>query len=520
MLKKITVCAALLAAFGLPAGAQNAGGDAMAAVRAADAAIGASRVRSIHYAGQDGYITVPGQSETSSVQHSWPRFNLKSFDRVIDYDTMSMREEQVRTQGAWPAESGGGLRPIVGERRSVAFFRDGYAWNQNPDGSVTPAPQNAEIRRLEIIMTPHGFIREALKATDLRMETHTEGSNNTRQIRAVSFTYMDTYPVVGWIDQNNRVTKVQTYFPSPVVGDQYVETRYAQYRAYDGFQFGPGIHQSVGAPPDPSYDFEATTVEINVPNAVVEIPAAVREAGDTSGIVQTRQLGQGVWLVGANNYNSVVIEFANFVTVVEAPLNEQRAVAVINEVRRLAPNKPLRYIVNTHHHYDHAGGLRGFAAEDALIVTHQSNFDYYESLVLALRPSVVFSDALSRVPRQVHYVRVQEEHTITDGTRELYLFHVQDQSHSEDMLAAFLEDEKILIEADLFEAPPAGTTPPATERNMSLLYNVQRVSIDPTRIVSVHTGEIPIADFLRVVGQDRIVAQGEGLDANLNQRRP
>src|SRR5690349_20538874 len=127
MYRNLAAAMAVAVFLGMPAGAaqnpanvQNVTQDAMAVIRAVDAAIGASKTRSIRYSGVDGYITAIGQSETSSVQHSWPRFNLKSFTRTIDYDTMSMREEQVRTQGAWPAERGGGLRPIVGERRSIA----------------------------------------------------------------------------------------------------------------------------------------------------------------------------------------------------------------------------------------------------------------------------------------------------------------------------------------------------------------------------------------------------------------
>jgi glyoxylase-like metal-dependent hydrolase (beta-lactamase superfamily II) len=520
MSKTIFGLVALIAILGLPADAQNPPNDAMAIVRAADAAIGASKVKSIHYLGTDGYVTVYGQSGTSSVQHSWPRYNLKSFSRIIDYDTMSMREEQIHTQGAWPADEGGGERPIVGERKQVRFYRDGYAWNANPDGSVIAAPQDATERMLEIVMTPHGFIKAALNAHDLKIDTHYESTNSTRKVHAVMFKYRDKYPIIGWIDENNQVTKVTTWFPNPMVGDEYVETRYARYKDYNGFQFGPVIHQSIGIPPDPSYDFTASTVEVNVANAAVQIPAAVRETGESTAMVQTRQLAPGTWLIGGNGYNSVALEFANFSAVIEAPLDERRSIAVMNEVRRLIPNKPLRYVVNTHHHYDIAGGLRGYAAEDVLIVTQQSNFDDYEALATSLHTQMIDPDALGRAPRQVHYIRVQEHWTMTDGKRNLEIYHVQNQEHSEDMLMAYLPAEKILVEADLFEAPRSGQKPAATPLNMALLYNMERVRMSPTRIVSIRSGEIPIADFLRVVGQDKIIPRGQGLDAQLNDLRP
>ncbi|MSP94410.1 MAG: MBL fold metallo-hydrolase [Alphaproteobacteria bacterium] len=519
MLKKIAVTLLGAVLLGGPGQAQNAP-NPMAVVRAADAAIGATAAKSIRYGGVDGYIAVIGQSETPAIQDGWPRFHLKSFTRTIDFETNSMREEQVRTQGDNPAEKGGGQRPIVGERRSIALYRDGYAWNQNADGSVTARPEDVTARRLEIVMTPHGFIRAALQARDLKMEDHAESFRSIKRIRTISFKYMDKYPLTGWIDEANHVTKIQTWFPSPVVGDQFVETRYAQWKpAAAGFAFGPEVHQSVGIPPHPSYDFSATTLEFNVPGAALEIPASVRAATDNSGQVATRELAPGVWMIGGGGYNSIAIEFAEYTTVIEAPLNERRSMAVIREVRRLVPGKPLRYVVNSHHHFDHAGGLRGYGAEDVLIITQEANFDYYEALALSLNSHSVEPDALARNPRQVHYVRVQDRRTITDGRRELRLYHVQNLDHASDMLMAFLPAEGILIQADLFESVPAGTTPAATPRNMTLLSNIQRVSIKPTRMVSIHSGEIPMADFLRVVGQREFVASGEGLDAALNEGR-
>jgi glyoxylase-like metal-dependent hydrolase (beta-lactamase superfamily II) len=519
MLKKFAAAAALGIVLGPAAEAQNAANDAMSFVRAADAAIGASKVKSIHYGGVEGYVTVYGQSGTSSVQHVWPRYNLKSFSRVIDYDTMSMREEQVRTAGAWP-EEGGVERPASGELRQVHFYRDGFAWNQNPDGSITAAPQDAAERALEIVMTPHGFIRAALKARDLKLDTHYESFNSTHKTYAVTFKYLDKYPIAGWLDENKQVTKITTWFKNPMVGDEYVETRYARYKDYNGFKFGPQIHQSIGVPPDPSYDFEASTVEVNVANAVVEVPAQVRQNGASTATVTTRQIAPGTWLIGGNGYNSVALEFANFSAVIEAPLDEVRSAAVIGEVHRLMPAKPLRYVVNTHHHFDVAGGLRGYAAEDVLIVTQQSNYDNYEALALSLHNQMLDPDALGRAPRQVHYIRMEEHWTMTDGSRKLELYHVQNQSHSEDMLMAYLPEEKILVECDLFDAPKAGQKAAPTALATALLYNMERVRIAPTRIVSVRSGEIPISDFLRVMGVDRIVPRGQGLDAQLNDMRP
>ena len=181
------------------------------------------------------------------------------------------------------------------------------------------------------------------------------------------------------------------------------------------------------------------------------------------------------------------------------------------------PNKPLRYVVSTHHHFDHAGGLRGFAAEDVLIVIQEASGGYYEALGTALHSRIVEPDTLARTPRQVHYVRVQDRHIFSDDMNELQLYHVQTLQHASDMLIAYLPRQGIVLQADLYSPVPEGTAP--TPRNMALLYNIQRVSITPTRMVSVHDGEVPIQGFLNLVGQEQFIAAGQGLDAALNQGR-
>jgi hypothetical protein len=67
------------------------------------------------------------------------------------------------------------------------------------------------------------------------------------------------------------------------------------------------------------------------------------------------QLASGVVLTGGGSHNSVTVEFKDFVTVIEGPLNQQRSLAVIAETNRTFPNKPIRYLVNTHNHFVWAG---------------------------------------------------------------------------------------------------------------------------------------------------------------------
>src|SRR5260370_23097036 len=80
------------------------------------------------------------------------------------------------------------------------------------------------------------------------------------------------------------------------------------------------------------------------------------------------------------------MEMKAHVLVVEAPLNDGRATAVIAEARRLVPGKPIRSVINSHHHFDHPGGLRAFAAEGIGGITHETNRAFFETALAAGAP--------------------------------------------------------------------------------------------------------------------------------------
>src|SRR5205807_1019357 len=98
--------------------------------------------------------------------------------------------------------------------------------------------------------------------------------------------------------------------------------------------------------------------------------------------------------VGGGSHHSVVVAFKDFIAVIEAPLNEDRSKAVIAEAKRLVPGKPIKYLVSTHHHFDHSGGLRTYVAEGASVVTHASNTAFFEKTFMA--PATIVPDAQAK----------------------------------------------------------------------------------------------------------------------------
>ena len=505
MAKKLMVLFAVLA---LLAGSARAE-DAKTALEAAAKAMGVTKdMKSIQYSGT-GWQGAVGQNFTPAMD--WPRFELASYTRTIDFDTQSSKVEMVRRQGNYAARGGGGT-PLAGEQRMTQMVSGNYAWDLDAQGKAVPRPADAEFRQLEIWLTPHGFIKGAL-AGDATAVTRNEYD---QRVTVVSFTALGKYRINGTITADNVIQRIQTWFPNPVVGDMYYETVFTNYRKINGVMFPGRWHQhqdyddSSGG--DHAFGLETIAdVKFNPGNAALAVPDAVRQAKIPPVRVEVTKLADGVWLMGGGSHNSVLVEFKDSVTVIEAPLNEERSLAVIAEVYKLVPNKPITYVVSTHHHWDHLGGVRAYRHEGATVIMHEGNLAYYEE-VLTARPWLLKPDRYSLSPPEewaegYTFETVREKYVLSDGSRTVELHRIQTPTygvaHAAGMLIAYLPKEKIVVEADLYNPPAAGTPPPAapSANSVTLLENLKRLKLDVATIVPIHGRPGPMADFVKYVGQ-------------------
>ena len=193
--------------------------------------------------------------------------------------------------------------------------------------------------------------------------------------------------------------------------------------------------------------------------------------------MDTQKLADGVYLLGGASHNSVAIEFKDYIAVVEAPLDEARSLAVIEEIVEADPDKPIRFLVNTHQHFDHIGGLRTYLHIGATIITHVKNYDFYNRDVLNYTPRTVKPDMVSLWPpteltEGYNVETVRENYALTDGRRTMQISYVQPLQHAEGMLMAYLPNEKLLIEADLFDTQ-AGRAAGASPATRSLVNEVR-----------------------------------------------
>jgi hypothetical protein len=526
----------VVALFGLSVGttfAQDV--DARAALLASAKAMGADKLKTIEISGA-GSSSLIGQQY--DVNGNWPQFEVTDYTRAIDFDAKWSREDYTRRQGNFPTFG----RVPMAEQRITAVVNGAYAWDMRDGMPVVltrpyldGVPFN-ELRQLELAITPHGFLKAALAASDakaIRMQLIGASdfglSQFGRTVTIVSFTLLGKYKINGTIDDRNLVELVGTWFANPVYGDMDYEMRYTQYKDFGGVMFPMLLHTHQGDPrlnvAHNYYEYRVTSVKPNAPVTTMPVPDVVRTAVVPQVRVESQKLAEGVWLLGGGTHNSLLVAFKDYVAVVDAPNNEARSLAVIAEAGRLAPGKPVQYLINTHHHFDHAGGLRTYLSQGSTIVTHESNKQYYLDILFHPSPRTLQPDRMalynpmywiSRRPPPIETVegepRSTAKYVVTDGERILEVVKVQDVAyelgdnsyrqgnHSLDMLIAYLPKEKVLFNADLYSPPAQGAKPaPPTPAMRTLHQNILKLKFDVAQHAPAHGRVGTHEEFLQIV---------------------
>ncbi len=453
--------------------------DGRAALEAAAKALGASGLKSIEIQGS-GTVFQVGQSYSPGT--AWPQFNVRSFTRVVNYDTASLKDEILRTRALEPPKGGG---PYVrGEHKQVFAVSGDHAWNVTGE-TVAAVPIALADRQFQLWSTPHGIVKAAMDG------------KGTIEGRTIAFAVPGGFKATAVLDAANLVERVDATMANPVLGDMAVSVSYADYRDFGGVKFPTRIRQSYGG--FPALDLTVTDVR---PNVAVDIavPDGVKTAGNPYTRVASQKAADGVWYVTGGTHHSAVIEMKDHLIVVEGPLNDDRALAVIAEARTLVPNKPIKYLVVSHHHFDHSGGVRAFAGEGVTLVTHEAGRPFFERIIGA--PATVGRDHLAKSGKKAAVEGVRDRRVLTDGTRTVEIRPIGGILHADDMLMVYLPKEKFLIEADAYTPPAPNAAPmsPPSPFTVSLMDNVTKQGLAVDQILPLHGRMVPLADLQKAAG--------------------
>jgi glyoxylase-like metal-dependent hydrolase (beta-lactamase superfamily II) len=408
------------------------------------------------------------------------------------------------------------MRPINNYIRVIDLTAPGSRATGNtnnigPGGSttVTPGtffqqvtPQQADIAQpwansLEFYITPWGFLKGAAanRATVNRRKVEGKSYTVLTWSPAVKAPSGKSYVINGYVNDQNVIERVETWLGENIMGDMHIVATYTGWKDFGGVMAPSKIVQTRGG--WPFFEVSVTEAKANPPDVATLVPAPA--AGGRGGAGGGAPPAAAPLMVtsGAGSYDSLIVEFKNYTMMLEAGQPEARGVAYIAETKKLIPNKPIRYVMNTHPHSDHTGGLPPLVAEGAIIITQKNNVEFLEKALNT--PRTLLDDTLAKNPKKAKFEAVEEKRVYSDGTRTVEFYHVYPVPHSNGLLIAYIPKEKVLFQGDFTVTPGQ----PANDHVKALVPILEKLNLDFDRYINVHTSAAPQskADVWKAVGK-------------------
>ena len=447
---------------------------------AARALGGAERLQAVKTIVLEGEGTQYNLGQDVVPNASGQTFQVTPYKRAIDVAGERARTELVRVPKFtyWQ-----GLAP----QRQIQGLDKAIGYNVAPNGTASRVAQTAaDERRAEFLRYPITAVRLALDPA--AHVTSARGENGESSVQVVT---SDGQAFTLVIDAGTKLpTRVTTEANHVNLGDVTIATAFADYQNVGGLQLPARLTTKMD-------DF--TTAEVRAVKQVVDADAGDLAAPAQAASAQApaaqppnvtvEEVSLGFWLLAGGSHHSALVEFSDHLMLIDAPQNDARTLAVIAKARELRPGKPLTQVVNSHHHFDHSGGIRAAVSEGLTVVTHQGNAAFIEEVVK--RPHTRVPDALARNPKPLKLETVTDEKVMTDGTMTVNLYSIPSE-HSETMLMAYLPKERALVVIDLYE--------PGEPANMFLarfVEDLKKRNLRVDRIVPLHGKITPYAQMVK-----------------------
>ena len=447
---------------------------------AAQALGGAERLQAVKTIVLEGEGTHYNLGQDVVPNASGQTFAVTQYKRSIDVQGERARTELVRVPKFTYWQGLAAQRQVQGIDKAVGY-------NVAASGTASRIAQTAaDDRRAEFLRHPVTAVRAALDPEARVTNVRSEGGQSIVEV-VTSDELVFTLAIDAVTKLPSRVT---TAGNNVNLGDVLITTAFADYQNVGGVQLPARLTTKTD-------DF--TTAEVRVTKQAIDAdagdlaaPAAVASAAVPAPqppTVTVEEVSRGVWLLAGGSHHSALVEFADHLMLIDAPQSDARTLAVIAKARELRPGKPLTHVVNSHHHFDHSGGIRAAVAEGLTVITHAGNAAFFEEMVK--RPHTRVPDALAKNPKPLKIETVTDEKVMTDGTMTVNLYSIPGE-HSETMLMAYLPKERALVVIDLYE--------PGEPANMFLarfVEDLKKRNLRVDRIVPLHGKITPYAQMVK-----------------------
>ena len=283
---------------------------------------------------------------------------------------------------------------------------------------------------------------------------------------------------------------VRSIGPSTTLGDITTTTYFTGYLPFGDLRLPVGLTAAMDWRDLTTMTFHVDSYRVDVAElpefpapAAVDRPARRAEA---------TKIADKVWDVRIGGDGGAVIEFADHLVMFEAYNNEADSFARFDLADTLVPGKKVTHVIVSHHHFDHAGGLRAAVARGLNVVARRGNEGIFREMVA--RPAPNFPDALARNPQPLKFIPVDEQLTLDDGTMRVDVYHAVGHLHMAEAVFAYIPGPRIFLEGDF--------TTHDWEWNWwggAYLDNVERYGLNPALNIPVHGIVTPFDETIATI---------------------
>jgi glyoxylase-like metal-dependent hydrolase (beta-lactamase superfamily II) len=353
--------------------------------------------------------------------------------------------------------------------------------------TVTPAPPGAAPQALARLMRrhPEAVLLAALDRVNSLRYLGRDGGDER-----VSFADVDGEQVTLAFDAaTHLLRRLERVYDDPVRGDAVSAIAFEDYRRAGPVLTAWRIVDLAAGQVLQTLTASRVAVDEPLSDSLFAPPAGYETAAQPATAPQ--ELAPGI-TVYPGGYTSVVLEQSDHLIVLEPGGNQFDAERRIAALKTRFPGKPIRYVVATHFHHDHLGGVRAYVAEGATIVT---TGHARQAVELAARaPHRIRPDALQRRPAEPRIEVVAGRRVLGEGAQRVELYDIGPNPHAAQMLIAWIPAARAVLEADLLDVT-GGRVTPAGDDTRAFAAKLRELRLEPERIIAVHSGMATPADL-------------------------
>ncbi|HEX2270222.1 MAG TPA: MBL fold metallo-hydrolase [Pyrinomonadaceae bacterium] len=364
----------------------------------------------------------------------------------------------------------------------------------NPPGPISPGVFRGFIRWLPQLI----LLTVLERAETLRYLG--KASYEGRSHDVIDYVAPDNARLALYIDeQTSLLSKFEIMFTDRFSGDAVLETRFPGQRKVGNYIVPAARVHAIGGDVVNDYRFSDVTFNTELRPEMFKAPEGFRAVTFPAPAPVTKH-AEKIYTTNAAGYNVLFVDFNDYIFVMEAPANDRVSLQAIEQIKKTIPGKPIKYVAVTHHHDDHAGGIRTYMAEGATLIVapgEQAFFKKVSEVRYKADP-----DALTRNPRAAVFEPLQNgKRVLTDGTTTVEIYDIGKGPHAEEMLVAYFPDHKLIYQGDLLNRPSNGDFPIANDTSVHFLNWIDTKKLAVEATIPVHGPLTTIAEFRKAVAE-------------------